>query len=70
MTDMESANARAIKDETPLKQIGCWRHLRQDVQRWLSDNLPRVERSAYIIYVSKTKKSIRVLYNDNVYSKT
>jgi len=28
VTDMVSAIVRAIKDQTQLKQIGCWRHLR------------------------------------------
>ena len=48
VTDMESAIVKAIRGNTTLKQIGCWRHLRQDVQRWLSDNLPKVERSKYV----------------------
>ena len=48
VTDMESAIVKAIRENTTLKQIGCWRHLRQDVQRWLSDNLPKVERSKYV----------------------
>ena len=66
VTDMESAIVRAIKDQTALKQIGCWRHLRQDVQRWLSDNLPRVERSAYVnnlydILRAKTEEHCREL---------
>ena len=33
VTDMESAIVKAIRENTTLKQIGCWRHLRQDVQR-------------------------------------
>ena len=66
VTDMESAIVRAIEDQTALKQIGCWRHLRQDVQRWLSDNLPRVERSAYVnnlydILRAKTEEHCREL---------
>ena len=48
VTDMESAIVKAIRENTTLKQIGCWRHLRQDVQRWLTDNLPKVERSTYV----------------------
>ena len=48
VTDMESAIVKAIRENTTLKQIGCWRHLRQDVQRWLSDNLPKVEQSKYV----------------------
>ena len=48
VTDMESAIVKAIRENTTLKQIGCWHHLRQDVQRWLSDNLPKVERSKYV----------------------
>ena len=45
---MESAIFKAIRGNTTLKHTGCWRHLRQDVQRWLSDNLPKVERSKYV----------------------
>ena len=48
VTDMESAIVRSIKENTTLNQMGCWRHLRQDVQRWLTDNLPRVERNDYV----------------------
>ena len=45
---MESAIIRAIKDHMRLKQIGCWRHLRQDVQCLLKDNLPTLDRSSYV----------------------
>ena len=48
VTDVESAIVKAIRENTTLKQIGCWHHLCQDVQRWLSDNLPKVERSKYV----------------------
>ncbi|MEW8488048.1 MAG: hypothetical protein AB2705_22970, partial [Candidatus Thiodiazotropha sp.] len=48
VTDMETAIVRAIKENTSLNQMGCWRCLRQDIQRWLTDDLPRVERSDYI----------------------
>lgn len=40
VTDMETAIVKAIRENTPLVQMGCWRHMRQDVQRWLADNLP------------------------------
>ena len=48
VTDMEAGIIRSIRENTNLKQIGCWRHLRVDVQRWLVDNLLRGSRSAYI----------------------
>ena len=48
VTDMESAIVKAIRENTTLKQIGCWRRLRQNDQRWLTDNLRKVERSTYV----------------------
>ena len=44
----ETAIVKAIRENTPLVQIGCWRHLRQDVQRWLADTLPIVQWQSYI----------------------
>ena len=35
-------------ENTALNQMGCWRHLREDVQRWLAVNLPRVKRNRYV----------------------
>ena len=48
VTDMETAIVKAIRGNTTLKQIIFWRHLRQDVQKCLSANLPKVERSKYV----------------------
>ena len=66
VTDMETAIVKSIKENTPLTQMGCWRHLRQDVQRWLADNLPRDQRNSYIddlygILRSKEERSCRAL---------
>ena len=57
VTDMESGIVRAIREQTNLKQIGCWRHLRLDVQKWLADNLPRVSRTVYINHLYEIRRS-------------
>ena len=44
----ETAIVKAIRENTPLVRMGCWRHLRQDIQRRLADNLPIVQWQSYI----------------------
>ena len=36
---MEAAIIKSIRENTPLTEMGCWRHFRQDIQRWLADTL-------------------------------
>ena len=69
MTDMESAIVRSIREQTSLTQLGCWRHLRQDVQRWIAENYPRIHRAKYIndlyeILRSKTNAECQNVTND------
>ena len=54
------------KQNTTLTQMGCWRHLRQDVQRWLVDSLHRVKQSSFIadllgILRSKDQRSCKAM---------
>ena len=48
VTDMEAAIVNSIRDNSNLVQLGCWRHLRQDIQRWLIDHVPKADRNQYI----------------------
>ena len=63
VTDMESAIVRSIREQTSLTQLGCWRHLRQNVQRWIAENYPRIHRAKYIndLYEILRSKIWRVL---------
>ena len=69
VTDMESAVARSIREQTSLTQLGCWGHLRQDVQRWIAENYQRIHRARYIndlyeILRSKTNAECQKITND------
>ena len=66
---MESAIVRSIREQTSLTQLGCWGHLRQDVQRWIAENYPRIHRARYIndlyeILRSKTNAECQKVKDD------
>ena len=48
ITDMETAFRNAIESCTKMRLVGCWRHLRKDVERWLLDNIEKKPRSKYV----------------------
>ena len=48
ITDIETAFRNAIESCTKMRNVGCWRHLRKDVERWLLDNIEKNSRSKYV----------------------
>ena len=47
-TDEETALVNAIEEETDMIRLGCYRHLRGDIQRWVDDNAgTKDDRQAY-----------------------
>ena len=48
ITDMETGIVNAIETRTKMRVLGCWRHLRKDVERWLQDHVEKSRRSRYV----------------------
>ena len=52
VTDMEQGIINAIEEETPMKKVGCWRHLVKDIERWITTHGGKsADRLVYVEHV-------------------